>query len=173
MIQQIFESPVGAAGNGQLEVEVSGDACQRSTVCFDRLQVVIVHGEAHARIVSSSQHSDRYVGPTGDVDHHHSLQAVAANFVPRHEVEQLLQGYPCLHTSQGSAQTAVHSVAKSEVLRLGAVAVDVEDVGIGERRRVAVGGRADEKDRLAGGIVTPCRFTSLSEQRTLYWTGPT
>jgi hypothetical protein len=83
------------------------------------------------------------------------------NFVARHEIKQLLRGDPCLHTSQGSTQTAVNPVAKSEVLRLGAVAVDVEDVGIGKRRRVAIGGRADQEDRVAGWDCHPAKTNLL------------
>ena len=76
--------------------------------------------------------------PARHVLHRHPLAVVPDHLVARHEVEQPLQRDRALHPGQRRAQTAVHPVSEAEVLRLGAVAVDVEGVGVGERLGIAV-----------------------------------
>ena len=75
----------------------------------------------------------------------HPLALVPHDLVARHEVEQSLERDGALHPGQRRAQTAVHPVAEAEVLRLGAVAVDVEGVGIGERLGVPVRRTAEQE----------------------------
>ena len=63
------------------------------------------------------------------------------------------------------------AVAEAEVLRLGAIAVDVERVGIGQRSLIAVGGAADQEHRLALGDRRAVQVHVLMLWRTLYCTG--
>ena len=76
-------------------------------------------------------------------------KAVPDDVVAGHEVEQLLQRDGAFHPGQRGAQTTVDSVAEPEVLRLGAVAVDVELVGVGECFRIPVRRGADQEHRFA------------------------
>ena len=56
----------------------------------------------------------------------HALQAVEVDLVARHEVQQVLERDRALHAGQRGTEAAVDAVAEPEVLRLAAVAVDVE-----------------------------------------------
>src|SRR3984893_6581358 len=100
---------------------------------------------------ASSQYLDRYVQPARNILHGDPLATVPIHLVTGHEVEQLLQCDPAFHPGQRCAKATVNSVPKTEVLRLGLVAVDVEGIGVGEGIGVAVRGGLHQEHRLAGG----------------------
>ena len=84
-----------------------------------------------------------------DILHVDLFQSVPLDLVAGHEVEQSLQRDGRFHPGQGRAQAAVNAVAEAEILCLGAIAVDVEQMRIGERPRIPVGGRLHQEDGLA------------------------
>ena len=63
------------------------------------------------------------------------------------------------------------AVPETEVLRLGAVPLDIEGIGIGPGIRVTVVRTARQEHRFAHRDGHPCGFASRSERRTLYCAG--
>ena len=99
----------------------------------------------------SAKHLDGYVVVPGHILHIDALQAVPDHLVAGHEVEQLVQRDSAFHPCQRRAQTAVNPVAEPEILRLSAIAVDVEYVRVGECLRITVCRGAAQEYRLACG----------------------
>ena len=90
------------------------------------------------------------MGVARDVLHADAAAAVPEHFVARHQIQQLLQRDPAFHSRERGAQAAVNAVAEPQVLRLGAIAADVEGVRRGPGIGVAVGRGAQQEHRGAG-----------------------
>lgn len=105
--------------------------------------------------------------PAGDVGHPHAAESVVVDVVVLQQVQQVFQGDGAFGAGQGGAQAAVDAVAEAEVLGSGAVAVDVESVGIGKGAFVAVGGGFDEQHRFGsrdGDVVQANGFVGVAHR---------
>src|SRR4051794_18509463 len=109
----------------------------------------------------SLQHLHWHGLVAGDVLHRGASQTVEIDLVARHEIEKVFQGDRTLHPGQRRAEAAVDAIAKTEVLRLGAVAGDVERLAVVERPGIPVGRGPHQEngfmrgDRAAGQLDVP------------------